>query len=71
MDGPPRRETGDDAIFLELELPRTKIKTLVDTGASDCFMSKMTRGKLPPENVVDSWQVDKGIEKSTYPIIPI
>ena len=52
VDGPARREVGDDAILLELELPGANIKALVDTEASDCFMSKMARGELPPEQVV-------------------
>ena len=60
MDGPARRETGDDAVFLELEIPGSKVKALVDTGASDCFMSKDMRGRLPLETVVDTWRVDKG-----------
>ena len=60
MDGPARRETGDGAVFLELEIQGSKIKALVDTGASDCFMSKKMRGKLPQETVIDTWRVDKG-----------
>ena len=60
MDGPAHRENGDDAIFLELELPGFTIKALVDTGASDCFMSRQERGGLPPEQIIDAWQVDKG-----------
>ena len=60
MDGPARRETGDDAVFLELEMQGSKVKALVDTGASDCFMSKEMMGKLPLETVVDTWRVDKG-----------
>ena len=36
------------------------MKALVDTGACDCFMSRAARKELPPEQVVDSWQVDKG-----------
>ena len=60
MDGPARRETGDDAVFLELEIPGSKVKALVDTGASDCFMSKEMRGRLPLEMVVDTWRVDIG-----------
>ena len=38
----------------------SKVKALVDTGASDCFMSKEMREKLPLETVVDTWRVDKG-----------
>ena len=60
VDGPARREIGDDAIFLELELPGSTIKALVDAGASDCFMSRTAREQLPPEQVVDAWQVGKG-----------
>ena len=60
VDGPARRETGDDAVFLELEIRGSKVKALVDTGASDCFMSKEIREKLPSETVVDTWRVDKG-----------
>ena len=60
VDGPARREVGDDVIFLELELPGSSMKALVDAGASDCFMSKAAREELPPEQVVDSWQVDRG-----------
>ena len=45
MDGPARRKTGDNAVFLELEIPGSKVKALVDAGASDCFMSKDMRGR--------------------------
>ena len=47
-------------MFLELEIQGSKVKALVDTGASDCFMSKEMREKLPLETVVDTWRVDKG-----------
>ena len=47
-------------MFLEIELPGSKVKALVDTGASDCFMSKQMRERLPLETVVDTWRVDKG-----------
>ena len=60
VDRPARRETGDDAVFLELEIQESKVKALVDTGASDCFMSKEMREKLPSETVVDTWRLDKG-----------
>ena len=60
MDGTARRETGDDTVFLELEMPGSKVEALVDTGASDCIMSKEMREKLPLEMVVDTWRVDKG-----------
>ena len=57
MDGPARRENGDDAIFLEIELSENTIRALVDTGASDCFISKAT---LPAEQIIDTWKVDEG-----------
>ena len=60
MDRPARRENGDDAIFSELELPGFTMKALVDTGVSASFMSRQARGELPPEQIKDAWQVDKG-----------
>ena len=59
MDGPAQREMGDDAVFLELEIRGSKVKALVDTRASDWFMSKDMRGRLPLETVVDTWQVER------------
>ena len=60
MDGPARRENGDDAIFLEIELSENTIRALVETGASDCFISKATREQLPAEQIIDTWKVDEG-----------
>ena len=60
MDGPARRENGDDAIFLEIDLSENTIRALVDTGASDCFISKATRNQLPAEQIIDTWKVDEG-----------
>ena len=60
MDGPARRENGDDAIFLEIELSENTIRALVDTGASDCFISKAMREQLPADQIIDTWKVDEG-----------
>ena len=60
MDGPARRENGDDAIFLEIDLSENTIRALVDTGASDCFISKATRNQLSNEQIIDTWKVDEG-----------
>ena len=47
-------------MFLELEIPGSIVRALVDTRASDCFMSKDIRERLPLETVVDTWRVGKG-----------
>ena len=61
MDGPARREAGDEALFLKLRFNDEKeAKALVDTGASDCFMSKFCKDQLPKECIQDSWTVKKG-----------
>ena len=61
MDGPARREAGDEALFLTLRFNDEKeAKALVDTGASDCFMSKFCKDQIPKECIQDSWTVKKG-----------
>ena len=45
--GPARREQGDEAILLDLVFDKIHTKALVDTGASDCFMSVEFRANLP------------------------
>ena len=61
MDGPARREAGDKALFLTLRFNDEKeAKALVDTGASDCFMSKFCKDQIPKECIQDSWTVKKG-----------
>ena len=61
MDGPARREAGDEALFLTLRFNDEKeAKALVDTGASDCFMSKFCKDQIPKECIQDSWMVKKG-----------
>ena len=60
MDGPAWGEKRDDAIFLELEYPDRKIKSLVDTGASDCFISRETRAQKPAKHIINAWQIDQG-----------
>ena len=32
----------------------------MDTGASDCFISKTMREQLPAEQIINTWQVDEG-----------
>ena len=50
MDGPARREAGDEALFLTLRFNDEKeAKALVDTGASDFFMSKFCKDQIPKE----------------------
>ena len=41
------------ALFLEMVIEGDEYYGLVDTGASDCFMSKATRDKLPSEAIWD------------------
>ena len=61
MDGPARREIGDEALFLTLRFNNEKeVKALVDTGASDCFMSKRCKEQIPKCCIQDSWGVQKG-----------
>ena len=60
MNGPARREKGDEALFIELLFEKTIVRALVDTGASDCFMSAELRAELPESCIQDSWRVDNG-----------
>ena len=61
MDGPSRREIGDEALFLTLRFNNEKeVKALVDTGASGCFMSNLCKEQIPKSCIQDSWKVQKG-----------
>ena len=61
MDGPARREIGDGALFITLRFNDEKeVKALVDTGASDCFMSTLCRNQIPKTCIQDTWKVQKG-----------
>ena len=61
MDGPARREIGDEALFLILRFNNeNEVRALVDTGASDCFMSSLCKEQIPKSCIQDSWKVQKG-----------
>ena len=61
MDGPARREIGDEALFLTLRFnDKKEVRALVDTGASGCLMSSLCKEQIPKSCIQDSWKVQRG-----------
>ena len=59
-DGPVKRNgKSNNALFLELVIEGEEYQGMVDTGASNCFISKEVRNQLPPEAIWDTLLPDE------------